>query len=377
MACLKSIFRMLHRCSAGNIRFAFVLLVCRFLYLQWKKHQDYLNWKQRNCTGAISACLYTIENLEELNRVEKRCLFEKNMGDIFMYPAAILDVIQAAGKCTKDELSDPALMKHIHPVDRWHVLNGVLNQLSSLVAPHHFFFDQRFRNARIHYSSSWYCFTIMCQRQGGVGRFFVTPSCALPTEYDRQNIKIRIVVVEEQVLRDIHMGVLIEPAKFFNSRHANRWQIIKRTAQLYGKQFADMGHHGSFHKGLHKRKPTRVRTLSSPVYSSTNKGYDSDSSSLPSHRHLNIDRRAPFQKNRKRAVQPVTRYTFRNRVLSYITKLYTRMPWVTSPIPTELQERNCISRIHVPLPTLRELVDSQEKSEMLDCNEVVVYRCGE
>merc|ERR1719222_354713 len=101
-------------------------------------------------------------------------------------------------------------MKFVEADDKWHVLTACLNQISSLFAPYHIFFNEASRT-QSYYRSAWYCFTLTCHRSEGPGRIFVAPR-------QRSGIgmlRIRIVLASEKELRDIVAGDTAPPDNRF------------------------------------------------------------------------------------------------------------------------------------------------------------------
>uniref|UniRef100_A0A0G4HDQ3 Uncharacterized protein n=1 Tax=Chromera velia CCMP2878 TaxID=1169474 RepID=A0A0G4HDQ3_9ALVE len=225
------VLRLLVELRLWLLAFVAVRVLSRFFSRALKESA----WKAKKAPYIVQAALYTTENLQSLGRVEKRTLFERDISEVF--PNVIVrSQIEAAARMTTRE--KPFLMPHFPVGDRWHVLTGVLNQLSALFAPHHLFFDQRGRDKRIHYKSSWYVFTMTYHRFQGAGRYFITPFHRLPPGADVAASKIRIMLVCEQSLRDISLGTLHPPRKFFTARHEHRFRLVEQLRLLYMRQFS-------------------------------------------------------------------------------------------------------------------------------------------
>merc|ERR1719401_1646315 len=130
---------------------------------------------------------------------------------------------------------DPMLVTHMTTEDKWHVLNTCTNMISACFAPYHVFFNQA-RHVESYYQSAWYCFTLTCAQTSASGRWFITPK--RPVEKgDVGMLRIRIVMMNEQELRDIASGATEPPSfGFFNGRHESRWQLCSRFAELFHRQ---------------------------------------------------------------------------------------------------------------------------------------------
>lgn len=113
------------------------------------------------------------------------------------------------------------------------MLNTCSNQLSELFAPYHVFFNEA-RRTPSYYRSAWYCFTLTCQRTCGTGRFFITPN--KPVKVDVGVLRIRMVLMNEQELRQVACGEIEPTTKYFNDRHQGRYKIIERFADLFLRQ---------------------------------------------------------------------------------------------------------------------------------------------
>ena len=196
----------------------------RFERISWSSHSD---------LGQIQACLLSSEHLGELGRVEKRTLLVEDINTFFANSSFVVDkLISAANKTTVNE---PILTKFLENDDKWHILASCMNQISSLFAPYHIFFNEA-RRCESYYRSAWYCFTLTCTRSVGHGRFFITPYKPVVSE-DVGAQRIRIIMVNEQELRDIATGVISPPSwGFFNERHKFRWDLMKRFSELFERQ---------------------------------------------------------------------------------------------------------------------------------------------
>jgi hypothetical protein len=215
--------------SAVGVRRALLFLITYFRRLRSGKQ----TWSQHSDMGQIQACLLSSEHLMELGRVEKRTLLVKDLSQFFGgSPFVVEKLLQAATKITPAE---PILTTFLNIDDKWHMLAYCMNQLSSLFAPYHVFFNEA-RRCESYYRSAWYCFTLTCTRSSGHGRFFITPFKPVVSE-DVGALRFRIIMVNEQELRDIATGVISPPEwGFFNERHKCRWDIMKRFSELFERQ---------------------------------------------------------------------------------------------------------------------------------------------
>lgn len=190
-------------------------------------------WSSHCDLGQIQACLLSSEHLSELGRVEKRTLLVKDLNAFFGSNEYVVQKLLAAAAKTSNE--EPILTKFLENSDKWHVLVSAMNQVSSLFGAYHVFFNEA-RRCESYYRSAWYCFTLTCSRSAGHGRFFITPYKPVVSE-DVGALRIRIIMVNEQELRDIATGVISPPPwGFFNERHKSRWEIMKRFSQLFERQ---------------------------------------------------------------------------------------------------------------------------------------------
>jgi hypothetical protein len=201
----------------------------RYLRLRTEKQM----WSSHSDLGQIQACLLSAEHLPELGRVEKRTLLVKDLNTFFGGNEFVVQkLLAAAAKTTNTE---PILTKFLENSDKWHVLVSAMNQISSLFAAYHVFFNEA-RRCESYYRSAWYCFTLTCSRSPAHGRFFITPYKPVVSE-DVGALRIRIIMVNEQELRDISSGAISPPAwGFFNERHKFRWDIMKRFSELFERQ---------------------------------------------------------------------------------------------------------------------------------------------
>lgn len=192
-----------------------------------------LSWSSHSDLGQIQACLLSSEHLGELGRVEKRTILVKDIQQFFGNSEFVVGkLLSAAAKTTKEE---PILTTFLENDDKWHILVSCMNQISSLFAPYHVFFNEA-RRCESYYRSAWYCFTLTCTRSSAHGRFFITPYKPVVSE-DVGALRIRIILVNEQELRDIATGVIGPPAwGFFNDRHRFRWDLMKRFSELFERQ---------------------------------------------------------------------------------------------------------------------------------------------
>lgn len=194
-------------------------------------------WRKKVDFSVIQACVMSTEHLQSLGRVEKRTLFVKPIREFFCNEYVLARVLEAAERAASTE--DPVLATQLDPEDKWHVLTTCTNHMSSCFAPYHVFFNEA-RRADSYYKSAWYCFTLTCAQTNAPGRWFITPNKPVMTN-DVGMLRIRIVLMNEQELREIAGGA-VEPPEFgfFNGRHASRWKVCYRIAQLFERQLASV-----------------------------------------------------------------------------------------------------------------------------------------
>eukprot|EP00421_Protoceratium_reticulatum_P069918 CAMPEP_0168411660 /NCGR_PEP_ID=MMETSP0228-20121227/28313_1 /TAXON_ID=133427 /ORGANISM="Protoceratium reticulatum, Strain CCCM 535 (=CCMP 1889)" /LENGTH=342 /DNA_ID=CAMNT_0008425409 /DNA_START=72 /DNA_END=1097 /DNA_ORIENTATION=+ len=190
----------------------------------WRRHVD---------LSVVQACILSTEHLKTLGRVEKRTLFVKPIAEVFRNEYIMARVMETAEKVVASD--DPMLVTHLSMEERWHVLNTCTNHLSSCFAPYHVFFNEA-RRADSYYRSAWYCFTLTCAQTSAPGRWFITPMNPVGKD-DVGMLRIRIVLMNEQELRDIASGAIEPPSfGFFTGRHESRWNVCARFADLFARQ---------------------------------------------------------------------------------------------------------------------------------------------
>lgn len=183
--------------------------------------------------GVIQACVLSTEHLPSLGRIEKRTLFVKPVAEVFRNEYILARVLEAAQKAAASK--DPMLMTQLSAEDKWHVLNTCTNHISSCFAPYHVFFNEA-RRTKSYYKSAWYCFTLTCAQTEASGRWFITPHKPVGAG-DVGSLRIRMVLINEQELREIASGTVEAPmGGMFNGRHESRWQVCQRFAELFGRQ---------------------------------------------------------------------------------------------------------------------------------------------
>jgi hypothetical protein len=220
-----------------SVLVAFVVQALARRLFNWLKRgrlQAESHWRRHVDLSVVQACLLTTEHLQSLGRIEKRTLFVKPITEVFRNEYILARVLSAAEKIAESG-EDPVLSTHLTTEDKWHVLNTCTNHVSACFAPYHVFFNQA-RHVESYYKSAWYCFTLTCAQTSASGRWFITPR--KPVEKDDIGmLRIRIVMMNEQELRDIASGSIEPPSfGFFNGRHESRWRLCSRFAELFQRQ---------------------------------------------------------------------------------------------------------------------------------------------
>lgn len=196
--------------------------------------RDELLWKRHVDLSVVQACILGTEHLADLGRVEKRTLFVKPITEVFRNEYILARVLETAQRAAAK--GESMMMTEFCSEDKWHVLNTCTNHLSSCFAPYHVFFNEA-RRATSYYRSAWYCFTLTCAQTNASGRWFITPRRKPVASDDVGMLRIRIVMMNEQELRDIASGSIEPPhGGLFNGRHECRWQVCNRFAALFGRQ---------------------------------------------------------------------------------------------------------------------------------------------
>mmetsp|Transcript_87513 Transcript_87513/g.144858 ORF Transcript_87513/g.144858 Transcript_87513/m.144858 type:complete len:350 (+) Transcript_87513:86-1135(+) len=205
----------------------------RQLYEWWlRRRKGKMNWQRHIDFSEVQACILSTEHLHSLGRVEKRTLFVKDIKTVFRNDYILSQVLEAAERVGAS--SDSMLLPELSAEDKWHVLNVCTNHLSACFAPYHVFFNEARRVESV-YKSAWYCFTITCHQTTAHGRWFITPYKPVGVD-DVGSLRIRIVLMNEQELREIAGGDQEPPATFFNGRHESRWRVCERFADLFQRQ---------------------------------------------------------------------------------------------------------------------------------------------
>lgn len=190
----------------------------------WRRHVD---------LSVVQAVLLTTEHLKSLGRVEKRTLFVKPITEVFRNEFVLANVLRTAEMAVAK--NEPFLVTQLSQEDKWHVLTTCTNHLSSCFAPYHVFFNEA-RRVESYYQSAWYVFTLTCAQTEASGRWFITPLKPVGKD-DVGMLRIRIVMMNEQELREIASGAIEPPSfGFFNGRHESRWNTCQRFAELFERQ---------------------------------------------------------------------------------------------------------------------------------------------
>jgi len=215
-----------------------IAVLLYIIHNAWQKYQEYLkqksefaSWSSHVDMAYLQCCVMSTEHIS-LGRVEKRTLFTKKLSDVFPNIEMRKKVLEAAEKCSEDQ---PILSIFLGQDDKWPILNTCTNAISELFAPYHVFFNEARRHPS-YYQSSWYCFTLTCQRTSGGGRFFITPYKSVPDAADIGILRIRVMMMNEQELRQVACGEIEAPQTFFNGRHLGRFTVVQRFADLFMKQ---------------------------------------------------------------------------------------------------------------------------------------------
>ena len=145
--------------------------------------------------------------------MEKRTLFVKPITEVFKNEFVLANVLSTAEKAVAK--NEPFLVTQMSQEDKWHVLTTCTNHLSSCFAPYHVFFNEA-RRVESYYQSAWYVFTLTCAQTEESGRWFITPLKPVGKD-DVGMLRIRIVMMNEQELREIASGAIEPPSfGFFN-----------------------------------------------------------------------------------------------------------------------------------------------------------------
>eukprot|EP00927_Polykrikos_kofoidii_P059942 TRINITY_DN55031_c0_g1_i1.p1 TRINITY_DN55031_c0_g1~~TRINITY_DN55031_c0_g1_i1.p1 ORF type:complete len:404 (-),score=47.79 TRINITY_DN55031_c0_g1_i1:37-1176(-) len=232
------LLRTVRAATIGTTAIALLRLLLKWFYLARQKRAESL-WRRHVDFSDVQACLMSTEHLASLGRVEKRTLFVKPVSEVFRNEYMLSRVLAAADKAVSS--GEPMLVTQLSAEDKWHVLNTCTNHISSIFAPHHVFFSEA-RRAESNYTSAWYCFTLTCTQTNASGRWFITPYRPVGVD-DVGMLRIRILLMNEQELRNIASGSIEPPASgFFNGRHASRWAVCLRFAEFFERQVQHQDH---------------------------------------------------------------------------------------------------------------------------------------
>ncbi|CAE7740743.1 unnamed protein product [Symbiodinium pilosum] len=219
---------------AGGI-IAMFLRYLQDLYRRFYRQEAESLWRRHVDLSVVQAVLLTTEHLKSLGRVEKRTLFVKPISEVFKNEFVLANVLSTAEKAVAK--NEPFLVTQMSQEDKWHVLTTCTNHLSSCFAPYHVFFNEA-RRVESYYQSAWYVFTLTCAQTEASGRWFITPLKPVGKD-DVGMLRIRIVMMNEQELREIASGAIEPPSfGFFNGRHESRWNTCQRFAELFERQLS-------------------------------------------------------------------------------------------------------------------------------------------
>jgi len=220
--------------AAGAVLISLIRLVWN-IWSRWRAAKSELLWRRRVDLDVVQACIMTTEHLQSLGRIEKRTLFVKPVSEVFRNEYILARILSEAEESA--ESKDPMLVSRLTREDKWHVLATCANHLSSCFAPYHVFFNEA-RRTESYYKSAWYCFTLTCGQTAASGRWFITPNKPVG-KGDVGTRRIRIVMMNEEELRDVASGVISPPhAGMFNQRHEARWNVVSRFADLFQRQLS-------------------------------------------------------------------------------------------------------------------------------------------
>jgi len=185
-------------------------------------------WMSKQFLTCAQAALFSVPD-NKTGRLEKRTLFECDLRSLLLYnDTAMKKVIAAAHKTHENE---PILMGFLPLEDRWHILNAVLNKISSIFALGYLSLDMH-----LPVRQAWYLFTLVCERyEAATGRSFCHKRIRAESG-DVQSIKIRVFVVAEATVGALLRGDIQEPVEFQNKRHEMRWRTLRRVAEGYQNQ---------------------------------------------------------------------------------------------------------------------------------------------
>jgi len=213
-------------------------------FLRYKRICAQRDWKRHVDLGVVQACILSTEHLQDIGRIEKRTLFVKPITEVFRNEYILQRVLATAEEAAAS--GNTMLVPQLSAEDKWHVLNTCTNHLSSCFAPYHVFFNEA-RRCDSYYKSAWYCFTLTCAQTSASGRWFITPLKPVGTE-DCGMLRIRIVLMNEQELREIAAGAVEPPSfGFFNGRHESRWNVCLRFSELFMRQVRNVTGHDDIH----------------------------------------------------------------------------------------------------------------------------------
>ncbi|KAG2377473.1 hypothetical protein C9374_009384 [Naegleria lovaniensis] len=193
----------------GKVLPANAIATLFFSYYKMEK-----NYKQRCFEQRITASLNFIDH--ETNTFKVRNIFCKNLDEVVLNNQAVVQLIQEAAANTTSE--SPIVI--LPDDDKWFCLHLIQSVISQNVSASGYFRQ----DMKLKHHSEWYVFGIT-------------------NEVDVTVRKMRVVIVQEQLLKKIQDGTLQEP-QFEHIYGEVRWNTVKLMAKMYREQYDSIMHTG-------------------------------------------------------------------------------------------------------------------------------------
>lgn len=210
---------------------------------RYRQSRSALEWKERSFTNIVQGALYSPD--AENRRVEKRTLFELSLDQVLHNNDTAVSRVKTAAEATTKEC--PVLTAFLPAEDKWHVLNAALNTVSSVHAAFHLQADIEPEGWR----HEWYVVAMLCEKRDSMGRRFAGGSKrgdALDGEETfTATTKVQVICVKEETIQKMIQGEVVQPKRWQNERHRNRFSAISTIAALYKQQHEDPNGPGSKH----------------------------------------------------------------------------------------------------------------------------------
>lgn len=200
----------------------------------------------------VQGCLLSLEHLLTMGRVEKRTVFVRPLLEVLGGNEYLRRELLLATQQCRVANSNCLVTRWLRPDERYHTLQASLNAMSALFGANFVHFNALNGETSDLFKSTWYCITVMTPTRpvdlqsdtSGAHRPRTTRTrsiaemCSTFVDMSRKpRATLRIAIVNESELRCVADGKLVPPSwGFFNSRHAERFRMIKDFSENFQKQ---------------------------------------------------------------------------------------------------------------------------------------------